>query len=311
MKKLLPFIFFLLGICCPFVLLAQANQPYQTTEHDVIFKRINGIHLKMLVYEPVMKEKKDLPAIVFFHGGGWNVGSYKLFQYHARYLASRGMVVFSPQYRIGTMVAGTTVDQCLMDGKSAMRYIKANAEIYSIDPNKIISAGASAGGLLAGGIAIIDEFNESTDDISVSPIPHAVVLYYPAILIDRENLNEAYKQRFNGLEENLSCYHHVKASLPPFLILSGDADTQTTIDDMRLFNKKMQELKNDCKLVEYPNQGHAFMTLDRSVKYFIATIKDTEEFLTKHIKFKAPPWIEDYVISLGYKIEADLTKKAH
>ncbi len=311
MKKLLAFIFCLLGICCPLVLHAQVNQPYQTTERDVIFKRINDVHLKMLVYEPVMKEKKDLPAIIFFHGGGWNVGSYKLFQHHARYLASRGMVVFSPQYRTGTMVAGTTVDQCLMDGKSAMRYIRANAESYSIDPNKIISAGASAGGLLAAGLAVIDEFNESTDDISVSSIPHAVVLYYPAIFIDRKNLNKAYKQRFNGLEEDLSCYHHVKAGLPPFLILSGDADTQTTIDDMRLFNHKMQELKNDCKLVEYPHRGHAFMTLDRSVKCFIATMKETEEFLAKHIKFKAPAWIEDYVLSLGYDIEADPELKVY
>lgn len=311
MKNLFVFIFLLLGICCPFVLYAQANQPYQTTENNVVFKKINDVDLKMLVFEPIMKEKKDLPAILFFHGGGWNVGSYKLFQHHARYLASRGMVVFSSQYRIGTMVPGTTVDQCLMDAKSAIRYIKANAETYSIDPTKIISAGASAGGLLAGGVAIIDEFNESTDDISISPLPCAVVLYYPAILIDRENLNEAYKQRFNGLEEELSCYHNVKEDLPPFLILSGDADNQTRIEDMRLFNKKMQEYRNDCKLVEYPNQGHAFMTLDRNVACFIATIKETEEFLAKHIEFKVPAWIEDYVISLGYDIETNLQTKIH
>ncbi len=306
MKKLLIILFLLTGIASWNVLKAQSTQHYEVKESEVIYKTINGQALKMLIYEPKMTRANNLPAIVFYHGGGWNVGTYKLFQHHARYMASRGMVAFSPQYRIGTMVAGTTVDRCLMDGKSAIRYIKANAAAYNIDPNKIVSSGTSAGGLLAGGLAIIDEFNESTDDLSISPKPCAAVLYCPSILIDRDNLNDAYKERFNGLEENLSCYHQVKSGgLPPFLVMSGDADTQTTIDGMRLFDAKMKEFGNESELIEYPKQGHGFMMLDRSVKYFIATVKETETFLAKHIEFKAPAWIEDYVISLGYDIEAD------
>ncbi|MFV0468967.1 MAG: alpha/beta hydrolase [Dysgonomonas sp.] len=302
-KYLIRFSIFLYLVAGFSSLKAQSEQPYEVTESEIVYKTINGRNLKMLIYEPKIDSNANLPAIVFFHGGGWNVGSYKLFQHHTRYFASRGMVAFSPQYRIGTMVPGTTVDQCLMDAKSAMRYIKTHAATYDINPDKIVASGASAGGLLAGGLAIIDEFNESTDNLTVSPQPCAVVLYFPAICIDESFLNDAYRERFNGLEENLSCCHQVKSDgLPPFLIMSGDADKQTPIEGMRLFDAKMKEFENDSNLIEYPKQGHGFMILDHSVKYFIATLKETEVFLEKHVQLKGNSWVEEYVVSLGYAI---------
>jgi acetyl esterase/lipase len=275
------------------------SEHFAVTEREVIYKVVNGYQLKMIIYEPVIPEKQNLPAIVFYFGGGWNIGTNKLFQYHARYLASRGMVAFSPDYRVGSRVPGTKVADCLKDAKSAFRYIKQNAEQLGVDTNKIVASGTSAGGLLAADLALVDKFNESTDDTTIVVNPCSVVLYCPAIREEHDLLNDAYKERFDGQEAALSPYHNVKANTPPFIIMAGTNDTQVLIGDMRAFKARMDEYGNTCKLLEYKGQGHGFCLYDRSPYYFRETLRETENFLNDIVEFKAPSWVDDYVVSLG------------
>ena len=88
------------------------------------------------------------PAIVFFFGGGWVDGSASHFHPQCEYLASRGMVAISAEYRVKNL-HGTTPQECVKDGKSAIRYVRQNAAALGIDPNRIAAGGGSAGGHVA------------------------------------------------------------------------------------------------------------------------------------------------------------------
>jgi len=95
----------------------------------------------MAVYFPAdMDPGRSYPAMVFFFGGGWNGGSTAQFEPHARYFSSRGIVCFLADYRVKKRQQ-TTPFESLKDARSAIRYLRKNAETFHIDPNKIIAVG--------------------------------------------------------------------------------------------------------------------------------------------------------------------------
>ena len=85
-----------------------------------VYKHASGHGLQIYRFEPAGHEPltEQRPAAVFFFGGGWNGGSVRQFEKHAKYLASRGMVIFLADYRVKKK-HGTNPDACVQDGKSA------------------------------------------------------------------------------------------------------------------------------------------------------------------------------------------------
>jgi acetyl esterase/lipase len=92
-----------------------------------------------------------------------------------------GFVTFSVDYRLSIdngITPSKTISpiECIMDARSAMRWVRANAAKFHIDPDKIVAAGQSAGGHLALSTSMIDEYNEKTDDSGISCRPDAILL---------------------------------------------------------------------------------------------------------------------------------------
>lgn len=86
--------------------------------------------------------------MLVFHGGRFIQGHPAQVYPHCRYLALRGMVAISAEYRLLGKNA-TSVVECLADCKSAIRWLRANARQLALDPDKIVAAGGSAGANLA------------------------------------------------------------------------------------------------------------------------------------------------------------------
>ena len=86
------------------------------------YKKVGDVELEMKIhYPPDWKaDGKKLPAIVLFFGGGWHAGDITQFRITAPFLAGRGMIVVTPEYRT-IQKHGVTPVQCLADAKSAMR----------------------------------------------------------------------------------------------------------------------------------------------------------------------------------------------
>jgi acetyl esterase/lipase len=96
------------------------------------------------------------PAILAIHGGGFRAGDKAWADQFAKEFCPRGYVVFSINYRLTTRANGKWPAQ-IEDVQKALRYIRANARRFRIDPARIASLGVSAGGQLATMVALRDD----------------------------------------------------------------------------------------------------------------------------------------------------------
>lgn len=108
-------------------------------------------------YEPQRDSARaDRPAIVAIHGGAWRNGDKGWGEQFAREFCPYGYVVFSINYRLSSRPNGTWPAQ-IEDVQKALRYIRANAAQFRIDPDRVASLGVSAGGHLATMAALRDD----------------------------------------------------------------------------------------------------------------------------------------------------------
>ena len=128
-----------------------------------VYKTIGDVQLNMYIFFPEdRKPDERRPAAVFFFGGGWRGGSPTQFQHHCEYLASRGMVAMAADYRVLSR-HGTKAVKCVTDAKSAVRWIRANAERLGVDPDRVAAGGGSAGGHIAACTGTVPGLDEPGD----------------------------------------------------------------------------------------------------------------------------------------------------
>jgi acetyl esterase/lipase len=222
---------------------------------SILYKTVGTDSLYMQVDYPMAYDaSKSYPAMVFFFGGGWNGGSTGQFEPHAKYFASRGMICFRADYRVKSR-QGTSPFESLKDAKSAIRYIRAHAPELGVDQDKIIASGGSAGGHLAAATAVIQGFNEMGEDLTVSCIPNALVLFNP--VFDNgpggygyERIGEAYKE--------FSPLHNIREGMPPAAIFLGTEDHLIPVETARYFETVMKKVGSRCELFLYEGEGHGF-----------------------------------------------------
>ena len=159
--------------------------PDQALVYKTVDKQGEASELQLQVFLPKGHQSSDCrPAAVFFHGGGWYGGTPDHMYPQCRYLALRGMVAISVQYRT-INVFGTTPKECVKDGKSAMRWVRSHAAELGINPSRIVAGGGSAGGHIAAATALVEAFDEAGEDASVSCRPDALVLLTPSLITAR------------------------------------------------------------------------------------------------------------------------------
>jgi acetyl esterase/lipase len=86
------------------------------------------------------------------------------------------MVAILADYRVASR-HGVKIPECVRDAKSAIRWVRMNAERIGVDPNRIATAGGSAGGHLAASTALLPGFEEEKEDLRTSSRPNALVLF--------------------------------------------------------------------------------------------------------------------------------------
>lgn len=269
-------------------------QHFEVSKSSFIYKKVDAISLEMVKYKPEMPTPMKLPALVFFFGGGWVSGDPSHFQMQAEYFASRGMVVFCPDYRTKNKY-NTTPFESVKDAESAMRYLKTHGDELGIDTSRIVAGGGSAGGHLAACTATITTVNEDTDDLSVSTKPYALVLFNPVVDTGKKGYGQ---KKMDGREFELSPVHHITPGVPPTLIMHGKSDTTVPYENVVRFQQIMKQEGNKCILKGYPKQTHGFFNYNRKPKYFKKTMQKTEAFLDDMNLLKGSSWLREYVKSL-------------
>ena len=156
---------------------ASFGPPLEGSE-TAVFKEVGGVQLRLHIFKPDGHRPEDSRAgVVFFFGGGWQGGNPGQFQEHSKHLASLGLVSICAEYRVKGK-HGTTPFECVADGKSAVRWVRAHAAELGIDPERIVAGGGSAGGHVAACTGTLREFDENDEDLRVSSRPNALALLY-------------------------------------------------------------------------------------------------------------------------------------
>lgn len=242
-----------------------------------IYRRIGDVELKLYVHKPADWKAGDRrAAIVFFFGGGWTSGSPAQFRYQCEYLASRGMVAVTADYRVASRQQVKAID-CVRDAAAALRYVRARAERLGIDPNKIAAGGGSAGGHLAACLGTLDEIDDGTIP-EVSFRPNAMVLFNPALQFGEPPGIELTSERTGVDPQSISPFHHVRSGAPPTILFFGTADKM--FESAQAFQAAMQKAGNRCELDVYEGLPHGFFNVGRSEnKPFLATLENADRFL--------------------------------
>lgn len=193
--------------------------------------------LRMTVMTPRTKARK--PAVVYFPGGGFTSADHEKFIEMRHALARAGFVVAAAEYRTVPVKFPALVE----DGKAAVRYLRAHADEYGIDPERIGVIGDSAGGYLVHGPA----FGKSPGG---------------SILSDREKAM------------NASSLGHIDGSEPPFLIMHGSGDRLVSPMQSAHLAQALRKAGTDVEYVLVEGAGHGDLpwfqkpVIERVVKFF-------------------------------------------
>lgn len=209
--------------------------------------------LKMDIIAPKMRNgHKPCPAIVWICGGAYRVVDRSIWMPEMIYFARKGYVIASVEYRTSNEVQ---FPEALIDIKAAIRYLKAHAELFAIDPDRICVMGESAGGTLAslaGLTANAKEF-EAGDYLYVDSSVKAVVDFYGLVdfLSNALNVSEGMPswtiQDFLGTDyseeaaRRASAVTYVNESAPPFMILHGTKDEVVPVHQSEILAKTLKE----------------------------------------------------------------------
>lgn len=169
---------------------------------DIEYLRRGDEVLRLDVYRPNTTGPR--PAVLILHGGGWESGTRQMERSLAKALAARGFVAIPVSYRLG---AAGRFPGAVHDVKAAVRWVRANAQRFDVDPGFIAIAGGSAGGHLAAlvgasnGVAALED--AQSFDIQASAVQAMVDIdgaanFPDAALIAQEQKRQGATSRFLG-----------------------------------------------------------------------------------------------------------------
>jgi len=259
-----------------------------TPDKTVVYKEVGSVELAIHVFTPQDHRPSDKrPAIVFFFGGGWTGGSPSQFYPHCEYLASRGMVAMAAEYRVKSR-HGTSPRECVEDGKSAIRWIRAHADELGIDPTRLAAGGGSAGGHVAAATGTVKGFEEEDEDRSISCRPNALVLFNP--VYDNGPIGFGF-ERVQEYWQEFSPIHNISERTPPTIVFLGTKDKLIPTTTAERYKKLMANKGVRCDLLLYKDQPHGFFN-HRNKEHFTATVIEADKFLASLGYLKGEPTLK-------------------
>ena len=294
MKKLLISIFF--SICFTiqsvfgfFQTAGQIETKDGVTHLQEVYKIIDTSKLKVdIFYTNQSFARENNTAIVFFHGGGWAYGTPSEFFTTCERYAKMGIITFSVDYRLSIdngITPSKTISpiESVMDAKSAMRWVRKNAERFHIDKNKIVASGQSAGGHLALCTAMIDDYNEKSDDLSISCSPNALLLFSACVDAVEGWCDHLLGDRRTKIW-SISPFHNVRKGLPPMIEFHGVDDEQVPKWTVQFFESEMKGKGNYFE--QHMFEGRKHYLGDGNPKYSRyyddEILKIADDFLRKY-----------------------------
>jgi acetyl esterase/lipase len=233
------------------------------------------------------------PAIVYIHGGRWSAGERTQFQRQAIHMASNGFVGAAIDHRL---VPDDVFPAALQDAKAAVRWLRANADTYNIDPSRIGVAGGSSGGHLAALVGTTEgvaEF-EGEGNLAFSSGVQAVAAFNPVLdfvdIWERgdqagidviELLLGASFTDSPDLWTNASPISQVSDVSAPFLLLHGTADQTVPHGQSVDMMNALMEVGVPAELFTADGAGHGFFN---DPPWYLPSLEAMEDFFVRMLK---------------------------
>ena len=236
-----------------------------------------GRQLHANVALPAAPATSPRPAVLLIHGGSWRAGSYHDGMARAFLLAQHGYVAVTVDYRLDQEAKWPAqIEDC----KLAVRWLRANAQKYGVDPNRIACWGGSAGGHLAACLGTMGDETalEGTGGFAgVSSKVQAVVDYCGptdfvddllaahGVLTDQQRAHDSAtllqflgvtSTENPGLWKQASPITDVRAGDPPFFLVYADHDQLVPLQQGYIFAQALQKVGVPEEMVVVKNARH-------------------------------------------------------
>jgi acetyl esterase/lipase len=237
-------------------------------DRDVTYCVADGVPLKMDIYHP-SNSGGPAPVAMYVHGGGWTGGDKRAGagSLDITELVGRGYLVVAINYRLAPQYKFPAM---IEDCKCAVRFLRANASRYDLDPDRIGAWGGSAGGHLVSLMGLADAsagFEGSGGYAEESSRVQAVVdMFGPTDLavLFRGGGTSTMERVFGTTDRNSEIVRRaspvawVSRDDPPFLILHGELDDVVPPNQSQLLYGRLIAAGVPATLVMVENAGHGF-----------------------------------------------------
>ena len=216
------------------------------------------------------------PAVIFFHGGFWDIPTPTQFVPHCLHFSSRGAVTITAETRTSS-VHKTGGMEAVEDSRDLIRWVRDNAEHLNVDPERIVVGGAAGGALLALMTTLPkDKALEANGGVNCRA--QALILF--SSLVGPLQVPKAL-ERFESPKQakSHSPLHKVRRKLPPILAFHGKSDRITPFAHIEKFCRKMRFWGNRAELIDFERADHSFFNFNVSHDRFEATIGAADRFL--------------------------------
>jgi acetyl esterase/lipase len=270
---------------------AELNIPENVVfERNIEYANPDNQHLQLNLARP-KNALNALPAVLCIHGGGFRAGTREGYNGLCVKLAQRGFVAATVSYRLAPKYQ---FPAAIHDVKAAVRWLRANATKYNIDPRRIGVTGSSAGGHLAQFLGVTTDVKEFDGDSGNANQPSSVAcvvnVYGPS------DFTKSYAKSVDAAEVlplwlggNLETAkrRHIEASplnwvtphAAPTLLLHGTEDKYVAHEQAVWMRDRLQACDVEAELITFEGAGHGFKDAD-AAKAEEAMMK----FFERHLK---------------------------
>ena len=247
-------------------------------ETNIVYAKYGTRELMLDLYLPKEKPASPMPCIIVIHGGGWRSGDKQRFARHAAFLAGKGFAAACIGYRLRPEVE---ILGCVQDCKAAVRWVRANAGRYSINPDRFGAIGGSAGGHLVAMLGTsyqAEKLEGAGGNPGVSSRVQAVVAMAAVTDFNAFSGRQELDKETAAL---ISPVTYVDKDSAPLLLLHGDGDKLVPLKQSEILLAKYKEAAAPAELFTFKGAGHGFWTqdpaftetMDRAVTFFREKLK--------------------------------------
>lgn len=247
---------------------------------SIPYKELPGMTLSAHAFLPENHQGTDQrTGILFFSAGLWDNSLLGQFAPHCLHFRQRGAVAIIIEYRELTKHRATPLE-AILDAKSAFRWVRMNAAVLGVHPDRLVGIGASGGGHICLAATMAEGLHEPSESSDIPCEANALVLFSPVVDTNKKGVGF---ERFADpkVAKSTSPMENIRKGLPPMLIFQGSEDRVVPPKQVESFVKAVAKKKNICELVTYAREGHSFFNFNVNAQHFESTLNYMDQFLVK------------------------------